>query len=332
MMHLSWNGLRTSRLRGKDRGLTLLASLPFLVHAAWAGAHRSLRPENALEVLLALAAVALAPRGKRFFAGVYPLALVGLVYDSMRGLQRLGMQPGDVHLCDLRAHEMAWFGITVDGHRGTLHDWLQVHSSPVLDRLCAVPYCTFIPVCIAFALWVSRRDYPRMLRFVWVFFALNIAGFVTYHLYPAAPPWYFHAHGCVVDLQAHASAGPNLARVDAWLGFHYFAAMYGRAADVFGAMPSLHCAYACLVAVVGWPAFRAPGRVASIAFYALMCFSAVYLDHHWVLDAIAGSLYCVTLVGATSVLARMARATRTARATRDGALVPEVVLAAQSVD
>ena len=28
-----------------------------------------------------------------------------------------------------------------------------------------------------------------MRRFAWTFFFLNVAGFLTYHLYPAAPPW-----------------------------------------------------------------------------------------------------------------------------------------------
>ena len=36
------------------------------------------------------------------------------------------------------------------------------------------------------------------------------------------------------------------------------------------------------------PRSAAPWRAACVAFFALMCFSAVYLDHHWVLDAVAG--------------------------------------------
>ena len=225
----------------------------------------------------------------------------------MRAFQNVGVSESTVHLCDLRAREVALFGVTVNGQRGSVHDWLQVHSSPVLDRLCAVPYATFIFVCIACALWLYVRDYRRMVRFAWCFFALNVAGFITYHLYPAAPPWYFHAHGCVVDLHAHASEGPNLARVDAWLGFPYFARMYGKASAVFGAMPSLHCAYACLVVLEGWATFRKPWRIASALFYLLMCFSAVYLDHHWVLDAIAGSTYCVIVVLAARALTRLWR-------------------------
>jgi hypothetical protein len=279
-----------------------LASLPFVAHAAWMAVSHRFRLENAVELLLVLAAFFVGPRLRRLMVGAYPLALVGLLYDSMKAIENVGVSPDTVHLCDLRAHELELFGITVNGQRETFHDWLQAHSSPLLDRICAVPYGTFIFVCIACAMWLYVRDYPRMVRFTWCFFALNIAGFVTYHLYPAAPPWYYHAHGCVIDVHASASEGPNLARVDAWLGVPYFARMYGRATDVFGAMPSLHCAYACLVALEGWAAFRPPWRAASVSFFVLMCFSAVYLDHHWVLDAMAGITYCTLIVATARIL------------------------------
>ncbi len=280
----------------------LIACLPFVVHAAWTAANHRFRLENGAELLLVVAALLAGPRLKKLLAGAYPLALVGLLYDSMKTIENVGVSADTVHLCDLRAREVALFGVTVNGQRGTFHDWLQAHSSPLLDRICAVPYATFIFVCIATAAWLYVRDYPRMVRFTWCFFALNVAGFVTYHLYPAAPPWYYHAHGCVIDVHAAASEGPNLARVDAWLGVPYFARMYGRATDVFGAMPSLHCAYACLVALEGWAVFRPPWRAASVGFFVLMCFSAVYLDHHWVLDAMAGITYCTLIVAAARIL------------------------------
>jgi membrane-associated phospholipid phosphatase len=283
---------------------TILTPLPFFLHAAWSVSQGRFHAENAAALALVIVLFATGPRSKRLFLGIYPIGLVGLLYDTMRLVQQLGVTTDRVHVCDLRAGELALFGLDMDGQRVTLHDWFQAHPSPVLDALCAIPYATFIFVCIACAIWLYVRDYPRMLRFTWCFFALNVAGFVTYHLYPAAPPWYFHAHGCTVDVLARASEGPALARVDARLGLHYFARMYGRSASVFGAMPSLHCAYPLLVVLEGWAAFSRPWRAASIAFSALMCFSAVYLDHHWVLDALAGVTYCLVVVGAARALSR----------------------------
>ena len=299
-----------NHLRNLWPGWTILAPLPFFAHAAWAASRGAFHWDNAAILALVLVLFAVGPRTKRLFLGVYPIGLVGLLYDSMRVVQNVGVTPDTVHVCDLRAHELALFGLDLNGERVTLHDWFQAHPSAVLDGLCAIPYATFIFVSIACAVWLYIRDYPRMVRFTWCFFALNVCGFVTYHLYPAAPPWYFHSHGCAVDILSRASEGPALARVDARLGIHYFAGMYGRSSSVFGAMPSLHCAYALLVAVEGWAVFSKAWRGASIGFFALMCFSAVYLDHHWVLDAIAGVLYCLIVVAAARVLTRW-RASRT---------------------
>jgi membrane-associated phospholipid phosphatase len=261
--------------------------------------------ENAFVLVVALSLFSIGPASKKLFLGAYPIGLVGVLYDTMKLVQNAGLSATAVHLCDLRAHELSLFGVITNGERVTLHDWWQAHSSPWLDAICAVPYGTFIFVCAACAVWLYHRDHQRMLRFGWSFFALNVAGFVTYHLYPAAPPWYYHAYGCQVDMHAAASEGPNLARVDASLGIPYFAGMYGRASDVFGAMPSLHVAYALLVAVEGWALMRIPWRIASVAFFVLMSFSAVYLDHHWVLDAVAGVLYCLVVVGAARALSRL---------------------------
>ena len=140
-----------------------------------------------------------------------------------------------------------------------------------------------------------------MKRFAWGFFLLNVIGFATYHLVPAAPHWYFHAHGCAVDLATAPNAGPVLARVDALLGVPYFAGMYEKGSSVFGALPSLHCAYPLLVAIEGWRAFGPRLRAAAVAYYLARIFSAVYRDHHWILDALLGSAYAVAVAGAIRV-------------------------------
>ncbi|HEX4448214.1 MAG TPA: phosphatase PAP2 family protein [Polyangiaceae bacterium] len=301
-------------LRALWPGWTILAPLPFVLHAFWAISQGLFHWENVAILAAALSLFSIGPRTKKLFLGVYPLGLVGLLYDTMKLIENVGVSAESVHLCDLRALEIKLFGVTVNGRPGTVHDWFQLHSSPLLDRLCAIPYATFIFVCCGCAIWLYFKDYAGMQRFTWCFLALNVAGFITYHVYPAAPPWYFHSHGCAIDVNAHASEGPNLARVDAWLGVKYFAGMYGRASDVFGAMPSLHVAYSLIVVLVGWATFRPVWRGASLAFFFLMAFSAVYLDHHWVLDAVAGIVYCTTVVSLSHGFTRLRAARSTAHA------------------
>src|SRR5207245_8769212 len=58
------------------------------------------------------------------------------------------------------------------------------------------------------------------------------------------------------------------------------------------AYPPLHVAYPLLAV---WAAFLTPqlrgARVPTIGFFLLMCLSAVYLQHHYVIDVLLGIAY-----------------------------------------
>lgn len=266
-----------------------LAIIPFALYALYSLVRHDLRIEMILVLVAVIAFALIGPRSRSIFAGLLPIALVGLLYDGMRLIKNLGLTEARVHVCDLRGLESTVFG----SNGNTLHDYFYVHHWPAMDLICAVPYATFILWCAIGAIILYRRDRASMLRFSWGFFTMNVMGFITYHLVPAAPPWYFHTHGCVVDLAARASEGPALARVDAYLGIAYFHGMYAKASSVFGAVPSLHCAYPTIMAIQGWRTFGWPLRIFSVLYAALMVFSAMYLDHHWLIDACIGILYAV---------------------------------------
>ena len=288
------------RLWRHMRGLwprhTLLPPLIFVVAAVVAYVRGVLRWDH-IAIVVLVAALAYTNRTtKRLCIGLYPIGLVAVLYDAMKSIQNVGVTPERVHLCGLRATEIRWFGITMDGSRTTVHDWLQAHATLPLDVLCSIPYGTFIFASLAAAVYLYFRDFAAMQRFMWTFFLMNVMGFLTYHLYPAAPPWYYHAHGCTVDMLARPSEGPNLARVDQLLGVQYFTAMYGRSSDVFGAIPSLHVAYPLLIALETWRHVSRPLRVTTVAYSVLMAFAAIYLDHHWIIDALVGVAYCLIAV------------------------------------
>ena len=280
----------------------LWPSAPFWLLAVFWGVQGKLRWDHLALAVLATLLVYWSAWTRRLYFGILPIGLVGVLYDSMRAVKNVGLTRDNVHVCDLRAIDQRFFGIDWQGARGTWHDYLQPHATPFLDLYCAIPYGVFIVVIIAYSIYLFRYDYPALQRFTWSFLALNVAGFITYHVYPAAPPWYFHKYGCAVDLATHASEGPNLARVDAWLGIPYFAGVYGRSSDVFGAVPSLHVAYPLLLLLDGFRRHRWLGRALLIWFYLSMCFAAVYLDHHWMFDVVLGSLYAVVI---SSVIRRL---------------------------
>ncbi len=306
---------------------TWLPPLPFALDFAMNAWRGELRWDHAILMLVVVGLAYGNSFTKKLCVGLYPMGLIGILYDSMRLVQRAGLDASSIHLCDLRAIELRYFGIDMGGVRATVHDYFQAHATPALDLICAIPYGTFVFYCLGFAALLFVRDFRAMQRFTWGFFTLNVIGFTTYHIYPAAPPWYFHSHGCVVDLFAKASEGPNLARVDAMLGISYFHGMYGRASDVFGAVPSLHVAYPLLVVLEGWKQFRAPGRALTVGFWLLMCFSAAYLDHHWVVDSMVGLSYAVITFGLVRVVgqwARRAAASSPATSPEASLLSPEI--------
>lgn len=302
-----------ARMRALWPKWTLLPAAPFVAWPVYCLARGEYRWEFLLVLFLGGVLPYLGTSGKRVYLGILPIGLVGLLYDSMRFVKNWGLTPERVHICDFRAVEMRWFGTTLHGERVTLHDVFQAHPSLPLDVFFAVPYGTFIGASFLFAVFLYFHDYPAMRRFTGAFLALNVAAFATYHIYPVAPPWYFHAHGCTADLSAHASEGPNLARVDAWLGVNYFGGFYGRSNDVYGAVPSLHVAYPLLIALEGFRGFgklrRArflvwPLRAIAVLFFAWMVGAAVYLDHHWVIDVVVGIGYALVAFTVFRTLSR----------------------------
>jgi membrane-associated phospholipid phosphatase len=262
----------------------LLPVAPFVLWCAYC----LLRGEQRWELVVLLIGVpALAYTNtatKRLYGALLPFGLVGLIYDAMRFVKHVGVSVERVHVCDLRAYETTLFG----SNGRTLHDWLQPRAVPALDLLFAIPYGTYLLAPIGYAVYLYFRDYPGAQRVAWTFLVLNVVGFIAHHAYPAAPPWYFHAHGCGVDLATAGNPGPNLLRVDAMLGVPFFTGLYGRSNDVFGALPSLHVSYPIIMLMEGWPKHGRFARALLVAFAISMCGAAVYLDHHWVLDVVAG--------------------------------------------
>jgi hypothetical protein len=311
-----------TRLRAHLRGLgptwTHWTTLPIM---AWPFYVVFVRGEVRWEFLALLVVIPvlafIGPRTRKLYVGLYPFAIVATVYDAMRFVKNAGISADRIHVCDLRAHELALFGIGSGANRVTLQDYFLVHHSNFADLYCAIPYGTFIFVAVFFAVFLYAKSFIALQRYGWTFLVMNILAFLTYHIYPAAPPWYYHlTHSCVADLSTHASEGTHLANVDRLIGFRYFWGFYGRSSDVFGAVPSLHVAYPLLILIEGWPLFGPIGRGLAIMFAMSMCFAAIYLDHHYVIDVLLGLTYATTVYLAfRAIFARLARR----KATQDSA-------------
>jgi membrane-associated phospholipid phosphatase len=244
----------------------------------------------------------------KFQRFILPLLATAVVYDSQRFYE--DYIRGPVHVTEPYNFDKFFFGIHTAQGVLTPNEWFQIHTLPALDVITGFMYLAFIGIYVLysayFQFYLSKKGTKktqasevakRAPGLMWGFFFLNVIGYSTYYWYAAAPPWYVAQYGLG---PANMNAKPSQAgcvRFDQILGTHFFSEMYGRSADVFGAIPSLHVAYPFMAILF---AFRlGAGRAFAICFYILMCFSAVYLNHHYVLDIIWGTAYAVIITIAT---------------------------------
>lgn len=223
----------------------------------------------------------LGPRCRRLSWLVLPMLLVGLAYENFTLL--VPMRP-EVHVADLYHLEQQLF--SVDG-AVILPHYFSAHTNSVLDFITGLAYLAFVPVVFGMALWLFFTDPQRMQLFGWAFFATHMMGLAIWFLYPAAPPWYVQEYGLGPAQMDVAANIAGAARFDELLGVDIFSRIYSRSSNVFGAMPSLHVAYPAVAMFATWTA-GPRWRAGALLFTALVGFSAVYLNHHYVLDVLAG--------------------------------------------
>jgi membrane-associated phospholipid phosphatase len=247
-------------------------------------------------------------KSRLFLKLFLPFVLTGVIFDSMRYFYWQGIA-GRVHVAEPYLFERAWFGV---GGR-TLNEIFQEHHWEALDLACGFAYLVYVAEYILLAMVLFFRGrLAEATTFGRCFLLVNVMGFTTYFIYPAAPPWYVTQYGlgpARMDVHPAAAAAH---RFDALLGTHFFDSMYGRGVDVFGAYPSLHVAYPLIAVLLS---FRVPAlrwaRAPAVLFFLLMCVSAVYLQHHYVVDVVLGVLYALAALAAVLAWERRRRSANT---------------------
>lgn len=262
--------------------------LGLTVHLGYTAAFIGLRGEHFFFYFLVLSLALGTAKTRRFLKAALPIWIFGAFYDSMRLIPSDWLP--DVHVADLYQLERALFGFVVDGKRMILPEFFSIHNTAILDFVCGVLYLTYLLVFILFLLYLFYRDYEKAQLLGWSFCIMNVAGLVTFQLFPAAPPWYVALFGMgPADLTVPSNPAGTL-RFDAVLGVPLCEAIYKKSPDVFGAVPSLHVANPILLFLYARHLSRALAW-GSFAYAFGVAFSAVYFNHHYVLDIVVAALY-----------------------------------------
>lgn len=143
-----------------------------------------------------------------------------------------------------------------------------------------------LPFALAFIVWKKRES--QYWRYASAFLLVSFAGFITYVLFPAAPPWMASDLGYIEPIERVSS------HVWAALGIHDFPSVYNKISpNPVAAVPSLHAAYATLFAMFAITLFKTRWRYVSLIYPIFIYFGTVYQGEHYVIDELLGSLYAV---------------------------------------
>jgi len=145
---------------------------------------------------------------------------------------------------------------------------------------------------LAGVLWFVDRS--RFRRYVATVALLAAMGFVTFALFPAAPPWLASREG-EIDWTTRA-IGPITGEIP-FLSLS-FEGLFERGQEYsnpVAAVPSLHAAYTLLFAIYLWRV-RRWARPLLAGYVAAMAFALVYTAEHYVADILLGWAYTLFAV------------------------------------
>ncbi len=210
-----------------------------------------------------------------------------VIYDSMRIYPNYAFNP--VHVEEPYLIEKAWFGFQYSGERVTPNEFFETNTHPVPDVLSGLFYLCWVPVPLAFSVWLFFRNKRALLDFSLAFLLVNLFGFVLYYAYPAAAPWYVELHGFEKNFSIPGNEA-GLVNFDRILGVSLFHGMYAKNANVFAAIPSLHAAYPVISVYFAWKlGLKKLSRIFWVILVGIW-FSAVYSRHHYIIDVLLGGL------------------------------------------
>lgn len=156
-----------------------------------------------------------------------------------------------------------------------------------------------LPLCLAILIWKTRA--AHYWRTVWTYLSVAFAAFLTYLVFPAAPPW--------MAADEHVIQPMHRISSDVWwaLGLHDFPSFYNHISpNEVAAVPSLHAAWATLLAVFIYKLYgRRWGLVATL--YPLLIYvGTIYQGEHYAFDVLAGIAYALAGYWLTPYLMRFA--------------------------
>lgn len=286
------------KLRQKNTRYTLATVYVLLLIATLIGVRAFWTPDIIFVALLGFFIIM--GDGKRFAYYFLPFIFLLLSYDKLRSLAPY--LNSHVHYTEMIRFDRWLFGGTVPTQ--SLQHWLfpvgQVHWYDFAFYLLYMLHFV-VPIVLAVIIWRYQPKYYW--RFVISLLVLSYLGFITYVLFPAAPPWLASEEGILQPPIAHISTSIWEA-----LNVGSFSTFYKQLSpNLVAAVPSLHSAYPFLFALIIRKIWGNTWFYVSMLYPITIWFAVVYLGEHYVFDVLAGIAYAALSYWLAPHVVRMLR-------------------------
>jgi len=264
-----------------------------VIYLIWNGIVVGIRDEHYFLILLWLFSYYSHEKSRKFIVAFSIFIVYWIIYDSMRILPNY--EVSQVNILEPYEIEKALFGININNTILTPNEYFAIYNNQIFDFLAGFFYINWVPIPLAFGVYLFLKDKVLFVKFSTVFFLVNIVGFIIYYIYPAAPPWYVDLYGFDLHIGVPGNSA-GLSRFDEIIGFPIFENIYNKNANVLAAMPSLHATYPMIVLYYGIKKGLGWINGLFVLFMFGIWMAAVYSNHHYIIDILMGIVMTVLVI------------------------------------
>ncbi len=184
----------------------------------------------------------------------------------------------------------------------TLQHWLWKGHTSWYDIALYIPYLLFFVIPFGLAILVWKTQDKHFWRVINTYLVLFFGAFVTFLLFPSAPPWLASQNHHIEPVARISS--------NVWnhLGIHNFPSVYNHlAVNPVAAVPSLHAACGLLFTLFIFKLYGRRWGLISLIYPTTLIFGIIYEGEHYVFDVFCGLAYALAAYALTPRLMRLAR-------------------------
>ncbi len=265
----------------KHRSLQIIGGIGTLICVVIFVLQPSFPTPDKLLVFMTLVAMMFG-KAKELLKRFVPFVALLLVYESFRGLvPYLNTRVNFLWMPDV--DRLMFFGKLPTA---VLQNWLWHGQVQWYDFVFYGAYTLHFVLPFALAVLIWQTKSKLYWQYVTTFLAVSFMAFITFLLFPAAPPWMAHDMNLIEPITRVSSA------VWAAFGIHDFPSVYNKISpNPVAAVPSLHAAYAFLFAFYLTKYYKTNWKWASWAYPVLIWVGTVYQGEHYVVDVIIAVIY-----------------------------------------